>query len=65
LGWLFLSGCFRTRPAVSENSEDAKNIILEFLYTSVFHSTASVFYTESDMRQIVRGADRRVCLLSF
>jgi hypothetical protein len=41
-------------PPVSEQSEFAKNIILEFLYASGFHSTASVFYTESHMHQMPR-----------
>jgi hypothetical protein len=52
---LLSHGADPPRPAVSEQSECAKNIILEFLYASGFHSTASVFYTESDMRQIPRS----------
>jgi hypothetical protein len=41
------------RP-VSEESEYAKNVIFEFLYASGFHSSASVFYAESEMHQIPR-----------
>jgi hypothetical protein len=45
----------RPKPPVSEESEYAKNVILEFLYASGFHSTASVFYAESEMHQIPRN----------
>jgi hypothetical protein len=48
-----VSGCFRT--AVSEQLEYAKNIILEFLSASGFHSTASVSYTESNTWQMPRA----------
>jgi hypothetical protein len=40
---------------VSEDHEYAKNVILEFLYASGFHSSASVFYVESEMHQIPRN----------
>jgi hypothetical protein len=44
----------KPKPPVSEESEYAKNVILEFLYASGFHSSASVFYVESEMHQVPR-----------
>ncbi|OHS98847.1 hypothetical protein TRFO_01930 [Tritrichomonas foetus] len=41
------------RP-VTETSELANNIILEFLFSNGFHNTASVFYTESNVHQMAR-----------
>ena len=44
----------KPRRPVTEESECAKNIILEVLFACGFHSTASVFYTESEMHQLPR-----------
>lgn len=41
------------RP-ISEESEIANNIILEFLFAAGFHNTASVFFSESKMHQMPR-----------
>ena len=44
----------QNRP-VSESSELANNIILEYLFANGFHSAASVFFTESNVHQMSRS----------
>lgn len=40
--------------SISQESEIANNIILEFLFSCGFHSTASIFFAESSMHQLTR-----------
>ena len=40
--------------SVSQETEIANNIIMEFLFACGFHSTASIFFAESSMHQLTR-----------
>lgn len=48
-------GKVQPKRPVTEDSELANNIILEYLFANGFHNTASVFFTESNVHQMPRS----------
>ncbi|KAK8887949.1 hypothetical protein M9Y10_039008 [Tritrichomonas musculus] len=49
------NGKVQPKRPVTEDSELANNIILEYLFANGFHNTASVFFTESNVHQMPRS----------